>query len=99
MKTAGIRDLKAHLSAYVKDVERGETVLVTDRGRVVAELRPPGAAAAAATPANLRRQQLIDGGRLRPARTPRNVVFSELPPIRLERGVTVQQLIDAERGE
>jgi antitoxin (DNA-binding transcriptional repressor) of toxin-antitoxin stability system len=99
MKTAGIRELKAHLSTYVKDVERGETVLVTDRGRVVAEIRPPGAAAADATPANLRRQQLIEAGRLRPARTPRSVVFSELPRTRLEKGVTVEELIDAERGE
>jgi antitoxin (DNA-binding transcriptional repressor) of toxin-antitoxin stability system len=44
MKTVGIRDLEAHLSAYLRDVTRGERLLVTDRGRVVAELRQPDAA-------------------------------------------------------
>lgn len=37
--TASIRDLKDRLSAYLKDVQRGDVVFVTDRGRVVAELR------------------------------------------------------------
>ena len=37
MKTAGVRDLKTHLSGYLRDVARGDVVLVTDRGRVVAE--------------------------------------------------------------
>jgi antitoxin (DNA-binding transcriptional repressor) of toxin-antitoxin stability system len=44
MKTAGVRELKARLRAYLRDVEHGDVVLVTDRGRVVAELRRPGAA-------------------------------------------------------
>lgn len=99
MKTAGIRELKAHLSSYVRDVERGEVVLITDRGRVVAEIRPPGAADRLGTPERVRRHQLIEAGRLRPARTPRTVRFSELPRTRLAKGVTVQDLIDAERGE
>lgn len=42
MKVIGIREMKAHLSRYLRDVQAGEVVLVTDRGRVVAELRPPG---------------------------------------------------------
>jgi antitoxin (DNA-binding transcriptional repressor) of toxin-antitoxin stability system len=41
MTTVGIRELKAKLSKYVKRVQSGEVVQVTDRGRVVAELRPP----------------------------------------------------------
>jgi antitoxin (DNA-binding transcriptional repressor) of toxin-antitoxin stability system len=41
MKSAGVRELKAHFSRYLEDVRRGEVVLVTDRGRVVAELRRP----------------------------------------------------------
>lgn len=46
MATVGIRDLKARLSAYVALAESGETVLVTDRGRPVAELRPVGGSSA-----------------------------------------------------
>jgi len=42
METVGIRELKNHLSKYVRKVEAGDVVIVTDRGRIVAELRPPG---------------------------------------------------------
>src|SRR4051794_1244165 len=42
MKTVGIKQLKAQLSEYVREVRRGEVFLVTDRDTVVAELRPPG---------------------------------------------------------
>lgn len=42
MKTVGIRELKNRLSEYLRDVRRGEIVLVTDRGEVVAEFSPPG---------------------------------------------------------
>ena len=42
MKAVGIRELKNRLSEYVRLVRSGERVLVTDRGEVVAELRPPG---------------------------------------------------------
>jgi len=41
MKTVGIRELKNSLSAYVRLVRGGEEIQVTDRGEVVAELRPP----------------------------------------------------------
>lgn len=34
--TVGIRELKAHLSEYLRAVERGEQLTVTDRGRPVA---------------------------------------------------------------
>jgi len=36
-----VRELKNRLSAYLREVAQGEIVLVTDRGRVVAELRRP----------------------------------------------------------
>jgi antitoxin (DNA-binding transcriptional repressor) of toxin-antitoxin stability system len=45
MKTVGLRELKNRLSEYVRDARSGETVLVTDRGQVVAELTMPGKAA------------------------------------------------------
>lgn len=41
MKAVGVKDLKARLSEYLRYVRAGEAVLVTDRGEVVAELRPP----------------------------------------------------------
>lgn len=41
MRSVGIRVLKNKLSEYLHLVASGETVLVTDRDRVVAELVPP----------------------------------------------------------
>jgi len=41
MRTVGLKVLKNRLSEYVRIANRGETVLVTDRETVVAELRPP----------------------------------------------------------
>lgn len=37
----GVRELKNRLSYYLRRVRAGETVRVTDRGAVVAELRAP----------------------------------------------------------
>jgi prevent-host-death family protein len=42
MKTVGVRELKNSLSEYLRRVRSGESVLVTDRGEIVAELTPPG---------------------------------------------------------
>lgn len=47
MRAVGIKTLKNKLSAYVRVAADGETVLVTDRDRVVAELGPPQAGRAA----------------------------------------------------
>ena len=41
MRAVGIKVLKNKLSEYVRIAASGETVLVTDRDRVVAELVPP----------------------------------------------------------
>lgn len=41
MKAVGLKVLKNRLSEYVRLAASGETVLVTDRDRVVAELVPP----------------------------------------------------------
>ena len=40
METIGIRRLKAHLSEYVNRSREGERIVITDRGREVAELTP-----------------------------------------------------------
>jgi len=41
MRSVGLKTLKNKLSEYVRIAASGETVLVTDRDRVVAELVPP----------------------------------------------------------
>jgi antitoxin (DNA-binding transcriptional repressor) of toxin-antitoxin stability system len=43
MRAVGLKILKNKLSEYVRIAAAGETVLVTDRDRVVVEINPPGA--------------------------------------------------------
>lgn len=63
MSEVGIKVLKNRLSEYVRAAAAGETVLVTDRGRVVAELIAPrvrsGASAAGQRLGELVRQGLV----------------------------------------
>ena len=39
-KVVGARELKTRLGRYLRQVREGETLIVTDRGEPVAELRP-----------------------------------------------------------
>jgi prevent-host-death family protein len=47
MDTVGIRELKAHLSRYLKRVRAGARLIVTERGRSIATITP------VETPANV----------------------------------------------
>jgi prevent-host-death family protein len=66
----GVRELRQHASRYLDLVKSGQTVEVTERGRLVALLVPP-------SPARDARERLIAAGRLIPAsgtlRLPRRV--------------------------
>jgi antitoxin (DNA-binding transcriptional repressor) of toxin-antitoxin stability system len=98
MIATGIRELKTHLSRYLRQVAGGETILITDRGRVVAEVRPPGAAAEAADPADVKYHQLVAAGVIRPAMAPNDRSWTEWPGLGVPAG-TAQSLIDADRDE
>jgi prevent-host-death family protein len=67
MQAVGIKALKNKLSEYLRAVAAGETVLVTDRGRVVAELVPPRVREDA-SPAERKMGELIRAGLVRPSR-------------------------------
>jgi prevent-host-death family protein len=41
MRTVGLKTLKNKLSEYVRLAASGETVVITDRNRIVAEIVPP----------------------------------------------------------
>ena len=70
MRSVGIKVLKNKLSEYVRLAASGETVLVTDRNRVVAELVPPRAGRKA-TSADARWAEAIRLGHITPAKNPR----------------------------
>ena len=40
MISAGIRDLKNRLSYYLREVKKGEKILITERDRVIATILP-----------------------------------------------------------
>lgn len=96
MRTIGVRELKAHLSRTLRDVQRGEHYLVTDRGRVVAELRHPGAAAAPATADERVRREMAAAGELLLAERPRTPLRRS--GIKLPDG-TAAELLDWVRGD
>jgi len=96
MKTVGVRELKNRLSEYIRHVRTGETVLVTDRGEVVAELTPPGHGTAAGdVPAAL--VALAKHG-LATLGAPGDASLYPTLPRKRRRKVTAAQLLDHERG-
>src|SRR5207247_4560133 len=98
MISVGIRELKAHLSAYVRKARAGKTVVITDRGKVVAELCAPRTAEHAESPAERKYREAVASGALIPPTNPGNRSWlrhlgAGLPP------GTAEELLDAERGE
>lgn len=70
MRTIGVRNLKATLSQVLRDVQRGDVYLVTDRGRVVAELRSPAGGERVVSREERALTDLAATGRLRVAERP-----------------------------
>ena len=87
-RTVGVAELRQNLSRYLRRVERGERLLVTDRNRPVAELGPPPSTGAAL-------DRLIAEGR---ASVPRRRGWPE--PLRLEGDpYLLSRALEETRGE
>ncbi len=90
MDSIGIRELNQHTSQYVSRVKAGETIGITERGRLVARLAPVSAAATALA-------ELVATGQAQPPTVdPRFLVL--LPPTGND-GVNVADLLIASREE
>jgi antitoxin (DNA-binding transcriptional repressor) of toxin-antitoxin stability system len=105
MKIAGVREFKAKLSELLRDIQRGETILITDRGRVVAEVRPPGSALGSLEPEDLRMRQAVDSGFIRPSslqheerRKRLGRLLKQIPGVAAPKG-TAQQVLDESRQD
>jgi len=97
MKTVGVRDLKNKLSEYLRRVRLGESVLVTDRGEVVAELLPPGQGQGdPSVPVGL--QALVKRGLLTLGAPAGTKLYPALPRADGVRRPIVARLLDEERG-
>lgn len=66
MQTVGVKALKNRLSEYLRVVGGGETVVVTDRGRAVAEIIAPRVPADASA-AEAKLGELVRKGLMTPA--------------------------------
>jgi prevent-host-death family protein len=87
----GTKELKNRLSHYLRTVRRGETVHVTDRGHIVAELRP------------VRRPRSRDDAALLELAAEGLVTLgsgrlADIKPLRLKRGVLASRMIIEDRG-
>ena len=95
MKAVAVRELKNRLSAYLREVAAGEVVLVTDRGRVVAELRRPSTEGLP-SPVEQALGRLVAAGVL-------TIGLPQDPAAYHRTGVQIarrsQALLDAERGD
>lgn len=94
MLAVGIKTLKNKLSAYLKLVAEGETVLVTDRDRVVAQITGP-TLGQAATPGDAVIAELVRQGW---ATAPRRA--AEVPKrFKLKSFAQVMRMLDESRNE
>lgn len=80
MRAVGIKVLKDKLSEYLRAVAFGETIVVTDRGRVVAELVPPRVHDDASS-AEQELARLVRDGLLQPARIPPGTPLPRRRPV------------------
>lgn len=93
MKSAGVAELKAHLSRYLASVKEGEEVTVTERGRPIARLVPLEGEWAE-DPAML---DLVRAGVARPPRKRIDKSFWELPRPKDPEGLVRQALLEERR--
>jgi len=84
MRSVGLKILKNKLSEYVRLATAGETIVVTDRGRPVAEIVPPQ---------HPRRETFVERGEREGWLTPAGKPFQPLPPRNPIPGYTLEQLL------
>ena len=80
MKTVGSRELKNRLGRYLKLVGRGETLIVTDRGKPVARIVPTSPSQEEGESLDQVLKQLEEEGHLKLGTRP----FRRFKPIRLK---------------
>lgn len=96
MQSVGVKALKNKLSEYVRAAAAGETVLVTDRGQVVAELIAPRVRTDA-SPIEQRLGQLMRQALLAPAKVAPATPLSPRKPAAPM--AELQRELDAARAE
>jgi prevent-host-death family protein len=86
-RAIGVRELRQHLNEVLTRVETGETILVTNNGRMVARIEPARAAAPDEVLA------LLDAGGASWSGQP----LEDFEPIVVEPGVSISDVLLAQR--
>ena len=89
MATVGVRELRQNLSVYLERVKKGEAMTVTERGQVVAMLRPPDATGSVT-------ERLVAEGR---ARRATRAVTTLSKPLRLSLARPLSATISDDRDD
>ena len=96
IKTVGIKELKNKLSAYLREVRNGVRVLVSDRNRVIAELREPRSAYGADSAIDPQLAEWIETGIVTPPAQEKTALPKS--PVTLPQ-LDIEALLDADRQD
>jgi prevent-host-death family protein len=88
-ETVGVRELRQNLSRYLRRVEKGERITVTERNRPVAVLAPIPEREDV-------RERLIAEGRIRPGK---GLDLSKIRPIKLDDPYAGTKALERDRGK
>jgi len=95
VETAGVAQLKARLSDYLKRVKAGEEVIVTERGKAIARMVP--VTRSGPTPAEY--EEMVRAGIIRPAKKRLGPEFLEAARASDPKGAVLKALLkDREEG-
>ncbi|MCP4626981.1 MAG: hypothetical protein GY850_26245 [bacterium] len=94
LKTVGVEALKNHLASYLHDVQSGAFILISDKGKVIAELRKPSVKTGRPEEISLK-DEWIKQGKLTMPKTAKKRCHAS--PVCLKPG-TASLLLDEERG-
>jgi prevent-host-death family protein len=93
MKRSSVSELKAHLSAHLGRVKRGDEILITERGRPIARLVP----AAGSEGMDERIKRLVAAGLIRPARRGLSPELLKRSPVKDPKGKVLDALLEERR--
>jgi prevent-host-death family protein len=86
----GVRELRLNLSSWLDRVQGGDEVVVTNRGKTVARIVPPQSKS--------RLQELIEQGRVTPAKRPKTPIDRSKLPV-APPGVSLSDILIEMRRE
>ncbi|MEP6833307.1 MAG: type II toxin-antitoxin system prevent-host-death family antitoxin [Gemmatimonas sp.] len=95
MKTISLSEAKNSLSALVREIRGGSSIVITDRGVPVAQLTPVGRAVGVSPSAI----ELAQQGRLRLPAAESNVSWRNLPIAQPKNGASAVAMLLAERDD